>query len=227
LEVLQKGARAKIELNPMPQWYGQFNPIFKEPCGCWETDNCNGKRITSNQCCNRAARKIMENAKAIPGDRIIVAQTNRPCADSKNVTISYSSNGISVNATAFEEAVKVIDISLTEHKLPIMVGVQHPYKNQYGSWYYKCGSTANNPRATNHFVVITGKNYDETKKMWFYSFYEVAVDNAAKGTSEDNKLWINAERHLIMGNTSISDKENYYTVTDVIKNQGKTYNLNK
>jgi hypothetical protein len=59
----------------------------------------------------------------------------------KNKTrIKYDDSGLIFNKEKFEEPIKVIDISLKEHKLPIMVGVQHPYWNKDDSnWYYKCG----------------------------------------------------------------------------------------
>jgi len=209
------------------QWYSQFNQsLFENPCGCWPTNDCNGSKIAGNQCCNRAATKIMSNAGAKPENRLIIAQTNRACTDEKKQTILYDDNGIVANNTLFEQAVQIIDISLKEHKLPIMIGVQHPYKVK-DKWYYKCGSPSNNPRATNHFIVIVGKGYDKTKKMWFYYFYEVVAGNVADGASKENKLWIDTNQHLIMGNVSIYKKENYYIVTDVRKNQGKIYNLNK
>ncbi|MDR1743178.1 MAG: hypothetical protein LBR48_05080 [Dysgonamonadaceae bacterium] len=212
------------------QWYGQFNEIFKNPCGCWKTypDSCllNNKWviITSNQCCNRAAKKIMSDAGATPGNRVIIAQTDRPCSD-KNGTIKYSDNGIIANEANFEQAVQIIDISLFEHKLPIMIGVQHPYKDKYDNWYYRCGSTENNPRATNHFIVIVGKGYDTTKKMSYYNFYEVVANNENDGKSKNNKLWIDTNQYLIKGNVSIYNKEDYYIVTDVRQNQGKEYEI--
>ena len=61
--------------------------------------------------------------------------------------------------------------------------------------------------------------------MWFYYFYEVVAKNVTDGTNKANKLWIDNNQHLIIGNTSIYEKENYYIVTDVRKNQSKTYNI--
>ena len=109
-----------------------------------------------------------------------------------------------------------------------MVGVQHPYwdaKNY--KWYYKCGHKDNNPRATNHFIVIVGKGYDKTKKMDFYYFYEVGTSNKNYGTSRSNKLWVDTNQHIIKGNVSNKDKNYYHIVTDVRKNLGKAYNFKK
>jgi len=53
----------------------------------------------------------------------------------------------------------------------------------------------------------------------------VAKDGAT-GRSKINKLWIDTNQHLIMGNVSLYDKDNYYILTDVRKNQGKIYNIN-
>jgi hypothetical protein len=163
----EEGEKEEIYLNIT--WYGQFDEIFKDPCGCWPPVDCDGNKI-GNQCCNRAAKKTMSEAGATTATRLITAQTNRPCSDANKNTIQYEDNGITADEAIFEQAVKIIDISLKEHKLPIMVGVQHPYQDKYGNWYYKCGSSSNIPRATNHFIVIVGKGYDEVKKMWFYYF---------------------------------------------------------
>jgi hypothetical protein len=196
-------------------WVTQFNEALFGSETCW-----------SQECCNKAARKIVSNAGATAGDRIIIAQTNRQCEGTTGARTKYDDSGLTFNEKEFEEAVQIIDISLKEHKLPIMIGVQHPYwhkKDMY--WYYKCGSKDNAPRATNHFIVIIGKGYDQTKKMDFYYFYEVGTSDKNYGKSKSNKLWVDTNQHRIKGNVSTNKKEDYYIVTDVRKNLGKTYNL--
>jgi hypothetical protein len=198
-------------------WIGQCDSYFNGET-CWD-DKCK-----NNQCCNKAAKQIVSTAGATVGERIIIAQTNHSCADAKGTTIKYYDNGLTFNEKAFDEAVQVIDISLKEHKLPIMIGVQHPYWKD-DKWYYKCGPASNNPRATNHFIVIVGKGYDKAKKMNFYYFYEVSTSNKANGTSRMNKLWVDTNQYTIKGNVSTKEKDDYYIVTDVRRNSNKIYNL--
>ena len=209
-----------LVLDPNGSWWvTQFDePLFGDET-CWD-----------QECCNKAARKIVSNAGTTVSERIIISQTTRSCEDAKGKRIHYDDSGLTFNVKEFDEAVQVIDISLKEHNLPVMIGVQHPYwdkKDMY--WYYKCGSKDNDPRATNHFIVIVGKGYDKAKKMDFYYFYEVGVSdvNKANGTSRMNKLWVDTNQHIIKGNVSTKDKNDYYIVTDVRKNSGKIYNLKK
>jgi hypothetical protein len=204
-------------------WYGQFNTIFKTPCGCWP-DTCKTKTIKSNICCNRAANKILETA----GAHTDLKMQDTITSFSNGCDNTYATSGLTGNVTEFNKAIQTIDTSLYKHMLPIMVGVQHPYwDNSQKKWYYKCGSTENNPRSTNHFIVIMGKGYDENKKMWFYYFYEVAAENTeedSKGKSRGNTLWIDTNNHLIKGNVAGKEFENYYIVTSIRKNKNQIYN---
>ena len=54
-------------------WVSQFNGSYFGDCSCFNVDN------RKNQCCNKAAKKIVLEAGATPADRIIIAQTNRSC----------------------------------------------------------------------------------------------------------------------------------------------------
>jgi hypothetical protein len=216
-KVWEEDTTDDIILDPNGDWWvTQFDePLFGNET-CW-----------NQECCNKAARRIVSNAGTTVDERIIISQTSRSCEDEKETRIHYDDSGLSFNNDKFDEAVLVIDISLKEHKLPIMVGVQHPYKDKDNNWYYKCGSQSNNPRATNHFIVIVGKGYDKAKKMDFYYFYEVGISNKTKGTSRNNKFWVDTKQHVIKGDVSTQDKKDYYIVTDVRKNLGQTYNIKK
>jgi hypothetical protein len=200
------------------QWFSQYDEVFKNE-SCW-----------SAGCCGKAAKRILGDAGATPGDRLIIAHTNNRLCEKTDTNgnkqiVRYDNSGLVANEALFEEAIQVIDTSLKKHKLPIMIGVQHPYWNDDDKvWYYKCGHASNSPRATNHFVVIVGDGYDNTKKMRFYYFYEVGTEDPIDGQSKNNKLWIDTKKHLIVGNTAISSKTDYYIATDIRTNQGKIYN---
>jgi hypothetical protein len=197
-------------------WVSQFNEAFKIPCGCWP-DSCNGKKIASNQCCNRATNMILFNAGTSTNNahKIVIAESgNSDCGELTGI------------ATEFENALEIIDKSLKEHELPIMVGVHHPYSkknkdNAIIGWIDKCSS--NTPNITNHYVVIRGKKYDIVKKQYYYLFYEVGTSQSMNGTSSENRLYIND--NLIEGNSShvTNYPGNYYTVTEVRKNEDQTY----
>jgi hypothetical protein len=122
----------------------------------------------------------------------------------------------------------MIDKSLKEHELPIMVGVHHPTsikndKNQIIGWKNVCSN--NSPSVTNHYIIIRGKKYDKEKKQYYYLFYEVGTNSPNNGKSFENKLYINENDDIIEGNTAYktSYTGNYYMVTEIRKNIGQTY----
>lgn len=65
-------------------------------------------------------------------------------------------------------------------------------------------------------------NFDDN---YHYLFYEVGTDKPINGKSMENKLYINETNNLIEGNTVYKTdySGNYYIVTEVRKNIGKTY----
>jgi hypothetical protein len=83
----------------------------------------------------------------------------------------------------------------------------------------------NIPDITNHYIVIRGKKYDTAKKQWYYLFYEVGTGSLIKGTSFENRLYIDDNNNIIEGNTAYvkNYSGNYYIVTEIRKNIGKTY----
>jgi len=198
------------------QWFSQFNSIFEEPCGCWPTKDCNGNEIKSNQCCNRAARKIMESAGININNLIRQTIAKRIDGNCPKVCDHTKSHELyNDDKEVFQQAISKIDSSL-KNKLPIMIGVQHPYFNTSNkTWYYRCGSSFNNPRYTNHFMVIVGKGKDS--KGEFYYYYEVATNDRSIGTSKENKLWINKKNNLIQGNIFKQSYpyDNYYKITQI------------
>ncbi|GAB6013488.1 hypothetical protein MK137Hg34_000305000, partial [Viscerimonas tarda] len=180
-------------------WVNQFDePLFGKET-CW-----------SQQCCYRAANKILENAGTSTNrtmQMVIAESNNSDCSELTGKT------------TEFKEAVRIIDKSLKEHELPIIVGVQHPYSKN--NWKPIC--SGNSPNITNHYIIIRGKKYDATKKQYYYLFYEVGTNNIINGQNSENKLYINESESLIKGNTKYVDYNDYYIVTEIRKNIGQTY----
>ena len=191
-----------LVLDPNGSWWvTQFDePLFGDET-CWKSS-----------CCNRAANKILENAGTSTNNaqKIVIAESgNTDCS------------GLTGKAAEFAEAKMIIDKSLKEHGLPIMVGVQHPYENN--NWKPKC--SGNTPKITNHYIIIRGKKYDKAKKQYYYLFYEVGTNEPDNGKSMNNKLYINETNDLIEGKTAYitTYSGNYYIVTEVRKNIGQTY----
>jgi len=187
-------------------WIGQCNEYFKTET-CWN-DNC-----SKNQCCNKAANKILENAGTSTNrtQQIIIAKSN-----------NSDCSGLIGKPDEFQEAIKIIDKSLKEHNLPIMIGVQHPYYTQ-NKWIFKC--SGNTPKVTNHYVIIRGKKYDNEKKQFYYLFYEVGTSSPDNGKSSNNRLYINNTNNLIEGKTAYRTTYtgDYYVVTEVRKNINQKY----
>jgi hypothetical protein len=180
-------------------WVTQFNEALFGSETCWQ-----------NQCCNRASNKILKNAGTETNrlQQIIIAESsNTDCSE------------LTGKATEFKQAVEIIDKSLKEHELPIMVGVQHPYGEIVKK--YKCSN--NIPKITNHYVVIIGKQYDQIKKQYYYLFYEVGTNDPNNGKSYSNRLYINESEHLIKGDTKYIDYSNYYIITEIRKNNNQIY----
>jgi len=205
------------DINKNIQWFSQFNTIFEEPCGCWPINDCNGTEIKSNQCCNRAARKIMESVGISTSNltvQTIVKRRDGSCPDKCDHSKPHQL--YNDDKEVFQQAITNIDYSL-KNKLPVMIGVQHPYQSKTANaeWYYKCGSKSNIPRYTNHFMVIVGKGRDSLGE--FYWFFEVAAYNQSIGASRENKLRIDFQNNLIQGRVAKQKypNDNYYIVTQI------------
>jgi hypothetical protein len=207
LEALQKGAKKIVEgYNVEANWISQFDPMFPK-AGC-----CSNK----STCCKCACDEILNNAGTSTDRTQQIIAANSSNKDCSNITAS----------TDFSKTLQIIDKSLKEHKLPIMVGVHHPTPikdddRKIIGWEETC--SGNTPKETNHYVVIVGKQYDKTKKLHYYLFYEVGTEDAQMGKSSDNKLYIYSG--LIKGLTKY--KENipsyYYILTEIRKNIGQIY----
>ena len=89
---------------------------------------------------------------------------------------------------------------------PVQVGVDHALN-------YKGGKL--NEGTTDHFVVIIGKSCDNGKV--YYRFYEVGTGHKSKGTSSDNRLYLDTSNYSLKGKTAYTD--HIYTVTQIRNNK--------
>jgi len=187
------------ELKNVP-WISQHDDYYKTNT-CWEW-----------QCCNKACNKILSDSKTSTSSaqKVVIAESN-----------SDDCSNLSSNAN-FEEGVKIIETSLKKHNLPIMIGVHHPsYDKKKKTYYDDC--SGNTPNVTNHYIIIMGMGFDKAKGQKYFRFYEVGTDYSDKAKSSENKLYINEDSKLIIGNTKYKEKEGYYTITEVRKNIGQIY----
>ena len=208
----------EIDLSDKVMWYSQFCDIFScETCWPHLIDSVK-MTMTSNVCCNRACLEILSS---------VGQSTNR----AQQVVIAESTESDCENLhgnSNFQTAINIIDTSLFVHKLPIMIGVHH-YTFDKGKKCWKNKCSGNSPSVTNHYVVIVGKRYDRTKKLYYYRFYEVGTNPNNKdtyGISLTNRLYIYPDEKLIKGNTAYiknCTEDFYYTITEVRKNIGQTY----
>ena len=86
-----------------------------------------------------------------------------------------------------------------------------------------------NEGTTDHFVVITGRGYDESKEMYYYTYMETGVSNVNQGCdTENNRLYYDAENLTFRGVAQYreDDSENkyQYDVIQVRPNDGKNLN---
>jgi RHS repeat-associated protein len=116
--------------------------------------------------------------------------------------MKYDSTG-NLNMTPdTQKGLQVIDQYLTNDK-PIIVGVN---RGQGGT------ESANRNIATQHFVTISGYNYDKEGTK-YYNFYDPGTQNETNGTSPNNRLYPKASGSL-SGSTAYNSNFTYM-VTEV------------
>jgi hypothetical protein len=184
-------------------WISQFDSNLFSCQTCW----------SNKACCNRACNKILSMVGTFTSNamKVVIAKGNSDCGNIECLSKEY-----------LDKAILILDKSLYEHNLPILVGVHHPkFDEKSNSYYDKC--SGNTPQITNHYVVVVGKKYDISRKQWYYLFFEVGTEYRTKGNSEENRLYIDDNRNLILGDTKYVDKKDYYTVTEVRRNINEEY----
>jgi RHS repeat-associated protein len=144
--------------------------------------------------CARAAQKIIKDFGIKNGgsisSRIIIAREN-------------TDHSALVQTPQAKAGLDYINGQL-DKQMPIMVGLNHTL-----------GKTQSDGEAADHYVVIVGRNYDQTKKQYYFTFYEVGATEEEKGKSDKNRLYINSD-NSITGTNYVGKKK--FTVTDVRKN---------
>lgn len=108
---------------------------------------------------------------------------------------------------SLRKAVNCIDRHLNSRRV-IIVGVEYlPDLNP-------------NSDGTDHFIVITGRNYDAQKRQFYYTFMDCATTSVENGCSNSNRLYY-WEGHDITGDSKANGR--FYTVTHIRPNDGGNY----
>ncbi len=111
----------------------------------------------------------------------------------------------------FQKAVACINRHLDNDR-PIIVGVNHT--SQKGI----------NEGATDHFLVITGRGYDSSKKMYYYTYMETgrSTENAAGAcNTTENRFYCDMNKQTLIDEVTYRQKS--IIVTQVRPNDGIDY----
>lgn len=123
-----------------------------------------------------------------------------------NGELKYYGNNIREN---YKLATQCIDRHL-ENGRPIIVGVNYELNRKI------------NEGATDHFVVIYGKGFDESLNCFYYTYYEVGRSSILNGYNNDlNRLiYVDSDEPLLYNPKSNLCSKKRYDVTQIRPNDG-------
>ncbi len=130
--------------------------------------------------------------------------------DNDRVLRNYD-DGITSIAQNYRNAINCLDEHL-EAKRPIIVGVSHskPRRDENGKLDLA------NEGATDHFIVVNGRGFDEVLGLPYYTYYEVGTSTSFGYNMEENRLVYDPINLTFYDLKSKSDKR--YDVTQVRPN---------
>lgn len=123
--------------------------------------------------------------------------------DPKNriITSGFNKDGQLSPQSGATKGIQTIDTYLAGGK-PIVVGV---------NWNGGTQPLNEGHEQTQHYVVVVGSGTDSGGK--YYNFYDPGTSHASKGTSPDNKLYVNGDS--LSGKSVYNQSTKTYTVTEV------------
>ena len=165
-------------------------------------DNFVGYDISDD--CMAGCKLIMDKYGVPYGSSAHVYQL---LAKENNTTVYYDKENYK---TIYQQAIDCINRHLDNNR-PIIVGVD-----------YKQGSP-NHDGITDHWIVVTGRGYDEDKQMYYYTYMDTGryqISAAGACDTKENRLYYDDK------NYTFRDSESYHTdkpydVTQVRPNDGK------
>lgn len=95
-----------------------------------------------------------------------------------------------------------------EQNRPILTGVD-----------YQNGHPGNNDKTTDHWIVISGRGYDEIKGEYYFAYIESgrSLSQASNATSESNRLYYDEKNNTFVGQSEFNNKT--YTLTQIRPNK--------
>ncbi len=158
--------------------------------------------------CMELCNSILTNyGQPNPGDSGHVFQLSKETSFS-NPRLSF---GYPDPVPVYKNAIKCIDEHLNKGNV-IIAGVD--YKSDKDK---KKGE--GNPDGTDHFVVITGRGYDSTRKQYYYTYMDCGTSKAESGCdTQKNRFYYDSSIPSFEGKNEVLGKD--YSVTHVRPNDG-------
>lgn len=155
--------------------------------------------------CMSSCKDIMKNYNVPPGSSAHVYQL----LFERNGVLEYYDR--TNYRTIYQNAINCIDRHLNADR-PIVVGVNHTI------------GRAINEGTTDHWIVVTGREYDEKLSQYYYIYIETGRNDAEKGCNTTaNRLYYD-EKNYTFKDKDGGNKHLIYDVTQVRPNDGKNLN---
>jgi hypothetical protein len=172
----------------------QIQPVLSKMDWQTQMDTKWGDEAAQKSACYKTCKDILEK-KGVKTTSL----------DSAIFTAKENASHTYLNITnQAQKGIDVIDKELLAGH-PIIVGVDK-----------KLGNSPNSDKTTDHFVVIIGKGFDLQTGKTYYQFYDVGTKHNEKGTSDNNRLYLQQDFSLV-GVSQYNQKT--YTVSQVRPNQ--------
>jgi hypothetical protein len=186
------------------EWYDQTNSLIdgvKNTSGYGNCTYCSSwstcKKELKNKCCNTCCRVACQ---------YIVRTSGATIGTSSNVCILAGDQLTVENSQNYS----IIDKNLKKG-FPVIVGVNISNED----------ASTNNNSATNHYIVIIGRHYDNTGNKSYY-FHEVGTthSNIGDGRNKNNILTFDKNDNLFKGEKPYlnDDGSIIYTITEIYSN---------
>lgn len=181
------------------------NPVIKEPVELMDVSKFKKYGVDAHDCMD-ICELILE-----------AYHINNPGKSSEVIRLADTSNKQYVEnwgedpAANYAEGIRCLDAHLEAGRV-IIVGVD----------YNVAKTITVNPDGTDHFIVVTGRGYDDSKGMYYYTFMETATKQVDKGCSPNNRLYYDPEKLSLSGHSEYQSRN--YVVTHIRPNDEKSYN---
>lgn len=150
--------------------------------------------------CMCMAKKIMKQ----------VLGNNANIGSSANVQQLWKEiNGIMTKVGNANDVFNTLNSHLNANH-PIIVGVDHTL-----------GKTYNADKTTDHWIVIIGRGYDDSRGQYYYNYVETGkgAGNGVGATSDSNRLYYDSSADIFKTDNRAAQGGRTYTLTQIRPNQ--------